>query len=261
MHVHVEDPQSLLDAAKSLGRVVRPKFDDMTSQHRRAAAVGSGATSRIALLALCHGDGFHSLFENIGARTADLGTTTKPSAGQIAGAADAIGAPTVVVLPNHTNVLPAAEQSVVLARAEIRVLPTKTLAQGVSAALAFDNSTSVDDALAAMESAAEGVRTVEVSRANADRTVSSIQVTMGDWIAVVDGDLRCAAPDLVTTAVEGLRAAGAEDGELATLYLGAGTTDEDTERITAALGDAFDDLEIESVRTDQPTHALIASVE
>ena len=258
VHVHVDKPEQLLRDMGRFGTVTRPKFDDMAYQHQQLQRTGSGAKAPVALLALCQGDGFHALF---GAHTLELGLEAKPSAGEIAGAADGIGARKVIVLPNHANVLLAANQAVELARTELLVVPTVGMAEGLSAAVAFDGSGDAESAARTMASSAADVAAVEVSRADAERTVSGVSVRIGDWIAMVRGSLVAAGADLDSIVLTGLEAAGASEAELATVYAGTAFTDTQLQALERDIAAAYPEIEVQSLGGGQTVQDVIVAVE
>lgn len=258
VHVHTEDPEALLRAVSKLGTPARVKVDDMRAQRERFEQAGSGATAAVGLLALSRGHGFDRVFESLGARVLDLGREEKPAAGEIARAAEAVGAADVIVLPNHENVLLAAEQARGLARCTLHVVPTRTLAQGVAAALMFDPAGRAAELVSRMAEAAKSVRTVEVTRAAASRAADGVRVEAGQAIAVVDGRLKAARATFEDALIEGLAAAGAGAGKLVTVYVGEGGE-------AGLAGDAvrqrFPGAEVEVIDGGQPLYPYIASVE
>ena len=261
IHVHLDAPERFLEAAAALGTVSRQKVDDMGAQHEQMAATGSGATSRVALLSICHGAGFHELFKGLGAHTLDLGERTKPSAGEIAQAADGLGPSDIIVLPNHENVLMSAMQAREIARTTLHVLPTETLAQGVAAALAYEEEHEVPIVFARMERDAGEVRTVEVSRATADRVADGVDVKADDYIAIVDGTLVLAEKELGDAVTGGVEKAGGSEWGLATMYRGRSVDEGTAAEIAARIEGAFEGIEVDVVDGGQPIHEVIVSLE
>ncbi|GAB4324756.1 MAG: DAK2 domain-containing protein [Dehalococcoidia bacterium] len=261
VHVHTTDPEAFIQQAARFGRLVRPKFEDMSQQHGRFRETGSGAGTGVALLALSRGDGFDAIFESLDATIVDLGRVLKPPAGEIARAADALGVPDVIVLPNHKNVVMSARQAAALTRCTVHVVPTESLPQGIAAALACDPDKDVASNVAAMDIARKEVTTVEVTHAAADRTAEGIAVREGQAIALVDDRLVAAEDDVVDALLAGLAHAGAASASLVTIYAGQDCTPADAERAIKRARTAFPGIEVEHVRGGQPLYPLIASVE
>ena len=260
VHVHTDKPEQLLAEVAAFGRVTRPKYEDMTAQHERFRAEGSGAGARTALLALSSGAGFDRVFQSLGAYVHPLGEIVKPAAGDIATAADALGYAEVIVIPNHQNVIPAAEQALGLARCALHVLPTTSLAEGAAVAIAFNPAASAADNIALLAGARSDVRAVEVTRAAADRTADGVSVQAGEAIVLVDGKLLAATDDPVDAMIAGIDAAGAAEAAIVTIYTGADFDGTATE-LSARCEAAFEGVEVEVVRGDQPLYELVAAVE
>jgi len=261
VHVHTDMPKDVLERAVVFGKITRPKIEDMGAQNERWNATGSGAGVRLAVLALSRGEGFDAIFRSLGAHVTDLGEVVKPPAGEIAAAADALGVPDVIVLPNHRNVILASRQAARLTRCTLHLVPTESLPQGVAAALALDTEESASANVAAMDRARTTLRTVEVTRAAASRMADGVSVRKGQAIALADGKLVAAAASYEDALISGLRAASALDAGLITVYAGAQIGRDAGDQIRSTVLVAFPGVEVEVVHAGQPLYALIASVE
>lgn len=261
VHLHTDDPEAVFAAAGRLGRVGRAKAEDMTAQHSRFRATGTGAGARIAVLALTTGPGFDQVFESLGAHPMRLVDIVKPAAGDIAAAANALGVPDVIVLPNHKNVIMAARQAAGIARCSLSVVPTRSLPQGIAAAVAFDPAQPLDVNVEEMDEAAGQVVTIEVTVAAADRNAEGISVRAGEAIALINDRLvgKAAAPlDALVGALNRL----ADDGEgLITIYGGADISSADLERARTLVAGRFPGATVEAVEGGQPLYPFIASIE
>ena len=261
VHAHSLQPQGLLDAAEKLGKLTRVKVEDMTAQNVRYRESGSGAGVKVALLAMSRGAGFDEIFESLGATVSDLGFVEKPPAGQIAEAADALRVADVIVLPNHKNVLMAAEQAKELATCTLHVVSTVSLPQGIAAAMAFDASEPAAANREAMAEAATSVKTVEVTVAGATRRAEGIDVKEGEALALLDGDLVGAARSVQGALFEGVAHAQPARGQLVTVYVGEAVAEGEATEAVAALAARFPAVEVERVAGGQPLYHYIASVE
>ena len=85
-------------------------------------------------VAVCAGDGVEQLFKDLGVTNVVKGGAETMAAHRWSlSASHATPAKTVLVLPNNKNIIMAAEQAIDLADREVRVLPTKTIPEGLSA--------------------------------------------------------------------------------------------------------------------------------
>ncbi len=233
----------------------------MSAQNVRFRDSGSGAGAKIAMLAMSRGAGFDEIFESLGAAVSDLGVVEKPPAGQIAGAADALRTPDVVVLANHKNVVLAAEQAKELSDSTLHIIPTTSLPQGIAAAIAFDAGETPAANLKAMSAAAEEITTVEVTIAGADRTSDGITVKAGQPIVLVDGKLVATAVSPADALIAGLRIAGLKPENLVTVYAGEGVSEAELGTVAESVGSLADRLEVEGVMGGQALYPFVASIE
>jgi len=234
--------------------------EDMDRQNVRWLATGSGG-AQLGLLALTRGPGFAAVLQGLGAQVMKLGDIEKPSAGDIAAAADALGTAAVVVLPNHKDAILAARQAVTLAHCDLRVIETASLPQGIAAAMAFLPGDDAAEAEETLRRAVTLVTTVEVTTAAADRTAGGIAVSQGDAIALVDGQLKARAATHLDALIAGLRAAGAAEECLLTVYTGEDVLPAQVEHLRDVLRLAFSRATVELVDGGQGLYPFIASVE
>jgi len=261
VHAHALEPQALLDAAEALGTLSRIKVEDMSAQNVRYRESGSGAGVKVALLAMSRGAGFDAIFESLGATVSDLGLAEKPPAGQIADAAGDLRVPDVVVLPNHKNVLMAAELAKSMASCTLHVVPTVSLPQGIAAAMAFAPGESAAVNLPAMAGAAARVRTIEVTIAGASRRAEGIDVTAGEAIALLDGDLVATAKSDAEALLSALELTALGKGSLVTLYPGEEVDEAASAALAQAISEKFPGSDVETVPGGQPLYRYIASIE
>ena len=126
----------------------------------------------------------------------DGGQTMNPSIQDLAKAADATNARNVIMLPNNTNIILAAQQASALTDRNVIVLPTKSVPMGISAALAFDPEASPEENEAAMTEAANTVHTASVTYAVRDTNYDGQEIHEGDIMAMVDNKLNLLGSDV-----------------------------------------------------------------
>ena len=247
-HIHTEEPEQLLALVGRYGRMVRSKVEDMSEQHSEILAdvdPGEAQPVRAGLVAVSSGYGVTKVFRTLGARVVGGGQTDNPSVQDIADAVRSIGAPEVVIMPNNKNIIMAAERVAELVPEKtIRVLPTRTLGQGLAAAVPFDEELGIDDLFVSMEAAAESARTFEVTIASRDADIDGVAVKSGDAIGLVDGKLVARADDPAACLLALVREHGSEH-DIATLFYSAEVGPEGAQAVLAELAEAAPDLEVE----------------
>ncbi len=284
LHVHAQDPGPVISYAVSLGTVREVNLQSMDEQHgeflashrdgaRRPAGAASGgggpagAVQALAVVAVAWGDGFVDLFEELGCSSVVVGgQTMNPSAGELMDAAAKTCASQVILLPGNSNVVPAARQAVGLAAEggdgpALSVLPTRSLPEGVAALLAFNPGEDLEGNLQSMETAISGVRSIEVTRAVRDSTVSGSSVREGQYIGLVDGDLVSVGETVNSVLQEALAGCGPEEGQLVSLYRGGDVGEDEAEDTAESIRLRFPGVEVEQVYGGQPLYHYLASIE
>lgn len=215
-------------------------------------------------VAVCAGEGLEELFGDIGADTIVSGSKTmNPSTDDILNAIMKTPAKVVFVLPNNKNIIMAAEQAAPLAKdRDVRVLPTKTIPQGISAMLMFDETASADENQMNMLSAAENVETAQVTFAARDSEVDGKPIKQGE-IILCNGKIEYIGNDITDIAVKAAHKLFKKgEHSLITIIYGEGASEDDAEAVEKALYEKYgSDVEISIVNGGQPIYYFIISVE
>ncbi|MFQ5860833.1 MAG: DAK2 domain-containing protein, partial [Dehalococcoidia bacterium] len=263
VHVHVADPEPLMDYARSLGELSQVSIDNIDEQHQEfIAGHRQRRVMAVAVVAVGWGQGFVRLFRDLGAAAVVVcQETMNPSIQELLAAVEATAAQRVIVLPNNDNAVPAASQMASLASRPVHVIPTGTLPQGVAALLAFNPEEGLEANLKTMEQAVSGVRTLEVTRAVRPVSIGGVEVGEGQTIALLEGTLAAAGDSLPEVVQDALTRVGPGKGSLVTLYYGAGVSQEEAGQLAAYLRQNLPQVEVETVHGDQPHYSYLISIE
>jgi dihydroxyacetone kinase-like predicted kinase len=223
VHVHTDDPGGALRLGTSAGVIGGVEVTDMRAQ--TAERLRRLAPERACdVVFISRGDGNRALAESLGARAVvDRGAAgADPSTAEIVAAIDGARALGVLVLPNDASAVLAAESATAHAGKPARVLPSRTLAEGACALVAYLPDADLEANARAMTRALAGVRSGEVGRAVRSATIDGVEVMQGQAIALAGGT----AIGAFATPEEALRAVAEElletGGEILTVLLGAG---------------------------------------
>jgi DAK2 domain fusion protein YloV len=255
-HIHTNEPDELLATVGRYGRMLKTKVEDMSEQHTEILGM-AGATARAeeelppsGLVAVANGYGLVKLFRSLGARIVSGGQTANPSVQDIVDAVRSVSAERVIVLPNNKNVLMAAERAMELMEGRAVVVPTRTLGQGMGAALAFQPDIPADELKEAMTEAAQAVTTFEVTRAS--RT-TNITTRKGETLAIAEGDVIGLQDDELVQAggspedsVLNMLADAYAGQEIITVFGGPQKTQADLDALAGRIGEQFGGAEVEA---------------
>lgn len=276
VHVHSNEPGNVIQAGLKYGQLINIKIDNMRYQHANAdVGVKDGEKpvepevcepeNEYGFVAVCAGSGLEELFSDIGADTiVSGGQTMNPSTDDILSAIEKTPAKVVYVLPNNKNIIMAAEQAGPMAKdRDVRVLPTKTIPQGISAMLSFDETASADENQMNMISAFENVETAQVTFAARDSEVDGKPIKQGEIMGLCNGKIKFIGESVTDIAIKSTQKLFKKgEHSLITIIFGEGASEEDAAIVEEALSKKFgNDVEISIVNGNQPIYYFIISVE
>ena len=271
-HVHSNCPGDVIQSALKYGQLINIKIDNMRYQHRNAEEGKKADEAKIAepeneygFVAVCAGEGLQELFTDLGADVVvSGGQTMNPSTDNILNAINQTPAKTVFVLPNNKNIIMAAQQAVPLAKDRtVIVLQTKTIPQGISAMLSFDETQNAQANAEAMTEAAGAVETGQVTFAARDSEVDGKPIKQGQMMGMANGAIKFIGDDKEQIAFETAESMiDTSVHSLVTIIFGEGADENGAQAVEQKLGEKFgSDIEISIVDGGQPVYYYIISVE
>lgn len=275
VHVHSNCPGDVIKSALKYGQLINIKIDNMRYQHRNAEeGIESKKEAKPAKVApenkygfvtVCAGKGLEELFEELGADTVvSGGQTMNPSTDDILNAINQTPAKTIFVLPNNKNIIMAAEQAIPLADdREVIVLPTKTIPQGISAILSFDESEDTESNRSNMMETANVVETVQVTFAARDSDIDGKPIKQGQIMGLANGNIKNIGEDKNEIAFNTITDIFNEDEHsLLTIIYGEGISEDDACELEKMLKSKYSSsIDISIVDGGQPIYYYIISVE
>ncbi len=201
IHIHTNTPSVVLDGAQIYGELDAVKVEDMRQQHTALAggpqesALAAAPSKKYGFVAVCIGEGLETIFRDLGAdNLVHGGQTMNPSTEDILRAVALTPADNVFILPGNKNIELVARQAAGLTGDRSAfVIPTKSIPQSIAAILAFDPDLSPEENSENMESAAEAIKSVSVTRAVKDADIESLHISRGQYMGLLDGKIICAS--------------------------------------------------------------------
>ena len=273
VHVHTEQPGKVLSYGQKFGSLIKVKVDNMRLQHetileqdKEAEEEQQAEINQIAgdygIIAVASGDGLAQLFHSVGVtQIIQGGQTMNPSTKDIVDAINATGKDKVIVLPNNKNIFLAAEQAADVADANVKVVHTRSITQGLSAMINFNKEADIDENVAAMEEALDDVISGQVTVAVRDTTIDGQEIKKDNYMGIVDGSIKVTDPDRKQATLEMVKAMLDEDSEVITIIYGADADQAEAQVIADEIQSWDEDYEIEIHEGDQPVYPYLISVE
>ena len=266
VHVHTLTPGEALNLAQRYGEFVKLKIENMQEQHStlqsEAAAPAEAPAKEYALIAVAAGEGLTNLFKEYRCDVViSGGQTMNPSTEDFVAAINKLNAKHILILPNNSNIVLAAQQAaVVLDDRDIHVLPSKTIPQGLSACLMFNPEADVEANLEEMTEAIKNVKTGQVTYAIKDTTYEGLEIKEGDYMGMFEKSIIVAVPDKMEAVKTLVAQMVDEDAEIVTLIAGEDASEEEVEELVAYIEDNYD-AEVDLHRGNQPVYCFVLGVE
>ena len=271
VHVHSNRPDQVLqwflehDAQISEVHIHNMQLQTVARTESLAADEAASAAERkpFGFVAVAAGEGNAKILKSLGIDVVvSGGQTMNPSTKDLLDAANSANADNVIILPNNSNIIMAAQSAAELVEMNCGVVPTKSVPQAFAAMFGFDESASLDENVEAMTESFADVKTGEVTTAIKDsKDAHDNPIVAGDVIGIADGSIEAVGHSVAEVVLSLLDAMEAEDADTMTILAGADFDDEALDALVEKIEEEFDDLEIDQHRGDQPLYPVIFSVE
>lgn len=264
IHVHSNCPGKILQLALRLGEIDRIKIENMREQNRELLANMKKNEKENALVAVSISDGIDEVYKAIGVNNLiSGGQTMNPSIDSITKAIRRANARNVFVLPNNSNIIMAAQQAAAISDRNVVVIPSKTMMQGLSAALAYSDDVDVETNTERMTAAIKQVLSGSVTYAVRDTQFNGEKISQGDIIGLLDNVITKVGTSVDSVAVELLCSMIENKGEecMATIFYGEGADEDSAQAVADAVNEKYPDAEITVQYGGQPLYYYYFSVE
>ena len=273
VHVHTNDPGLAIQKALKYGALSNMKIDNMRLEHHEKVvkmaqkeqqeAAAPAEKKAAAFIAVSVGEGINAILKDLGVDyIIEGGQTMNPSTEDVLNAIEKVNAETVYVLPNNKNIILAANQAKYMTEdKKIVVIPTKTIAQGITAVINYVPDLSPEENEAAMTEAIETVRTGEVTYAVRDTVIDEHEIHQGDYMGIGDAGILAVGQAIETVTKDMIDSMMDEDMELISIYYGQETKEEDAAALRDKVAEKYPACDVELQYGGQPIYYYIVSAE
>lgn len=276
VHVHTNHPGLAFEKGLEYGSLTSMKVDNMREEHkekviheqdRKKAAEQEAAKEEpkkpFGFVAVSVGEGLNDIFKDLGVdHIIEGGQTMNPSTEDVLDAISKVNAETVFVFPNNKNIILAANQAAEIEEEkQVIVIPTKTIPQGISALISFDETATAEANQAGMEDAITAVKSGQVTYAVRDTSIDGKEIKTGDYMGIDDVGIQAVGQDITEVVKDLIGAMADEDSELLSIYYGSDVEEEKANALVEAVQAAYPDFEVEAHAGGQPIYYYILSLE
>ena len=265
VHLHTDQPDRAMKLALEIGSLTRIKIDNMREQVKNKSEKKASPKEPLkdyGIIAVSPGEGLTELFKDIGVdEVITGGQTMNPSTQDFVDCIKKIHAKTIVILPNNSNIILAANQSKKLTDKEVIVIESKTVPQGITALISFDPQAEAAENEENMRDALEDVKTGQITYAVRDTTLNGTTVKKDDIIGLFDGKIVCVGKDPSQVCLDLIDQMTDDLSELISIYYGKDIEEEQAESTVQSIEEKYENYDVELHYGGQPLYYYIVSVE
>jgi len=271
IHVHTNNPGIALEYALEEGELVKIKIENMREQHSHIIngenetaqeATKEKAMSKYEIISVAIGSGIAEIFKDLGVtQMIEGGQTMNPSTKDLLEKIDDTNAENIIILPNNSNIILAAEQAKKLSDKNVYILPTKTIPQGINSLIEFNWDDDVEINLERMTESIENVKTVQVTYSVKDTTFDDVEIKKDEILGVSDGNIVSVGDDLHDITMATVKTAIDEDTEIVTIYFGEDVDEAVANNLAAEIEELLDFGDVEVYYGGQPLYYYLISIE
>jgi DAK2 domain fusion protein YloV len=264
VHVHTLDPGIIIRYATSLGTLHKVSMRNMDEQLQDFIVMQKQRMPTVdtSIIAVVSGEGLAEVFQSLGvAAVVSGGQTMNPSTKDILQVVESVASDKVIILPNNKNIVLAANQVQSLTNKTLKIVPSKTIPQGVAALLSFDYEADFETNAMIMEKALSTVRSIEITRAVRSTRLGGLEIKKRQAIGLLDNDLVAVSNSIPDCLQQVLDRINMGEAEVVTIYYGADVKQVDAEKISAGIREQYPNIQVEIVKGGQPHYEYIVSVE
>ncbi len=272
VHVHTNNPGLALERALKLGSLKDIKIDNMRFQHEEVLLKDElkevsqdkelVLDKEYSFISVSIGEGIDDVFKNLNVdEIVSGGQTMNPSTEDFVNAINRTRGKNVIILPNNSNIILAAEQTKNISDRNITVLPTKDIPQGISALLAFNEESTLEENIEAMTEGFKSIVTGQVTYAVRDTEYNNTKIFKDDIIGLSGKEILSAGKEINAVTLDLINKINKDDSSIITVLYGEDIDSETSDDLLNKLEEKYDDMDIEVIFGGQPLYYYIISIE
>ncbi len=217
-----------------------------------------------AIIAVSCGEGLDQLFKEVGADViVSGGQTMNPSIQDFIDAIKSCNARNVFILPNNSNIVMAANQAceVIEEDIDVRVIPSKTIPQGINSIMVFSPNEDVQTNTNNMKAALKSVNSGSVTYSIKDTDIEGVHVIKDYYMGIRDKTIVTCVKEKLEALNNLLASMIKKDSQLVTLICGEDVKKDELKYIDENIIKQYPSVQINVVKGKQPVYSFIVGVE
>jgi DAK2 domain fusion protein YloV len=268
LHVHTNTPGVAIDKALEYGELYKSKIDNMKTQHHQIINASEDISvpkekKNYGIIVIADGNGFESIFKSLGVDIVlNGGQSSNPSTAQIKEAVESLNAKNILIFPNNSNIIMAANSVKSMENGKkVVVINTSTVQQGLSALFAFNSQQGLLENEKNFNEALSAVKSIEITKAVRDSQFQDVDVKKDQYISLVDGNIVSSSEFIDDVVFEALEKAQADNAEVITIFYGEEINEDEANVLFKECQIRYPSADIELYYGGQPYYHYLISVE
>lgn len=267
VHVHTNNPGIALEEAVKYGSLINIKIDNMREQaHNETMFENKPAKEepkvKNAFITVSAGEGLSQMFTELGCQGIITGgQTMNPSTEDFMSEIEKLNAENIFILPNNKNIIMAAQQAVEISDKNVVVIPSRSIVQGITAMIAYDEEAEFEENKEAMTAALDEITSASVTFAARDCVLDDLEIKENDVMGLIEGKINLIgnSPEKVCKEIIGRLVS--DDTTSISVYRGEDVSEETAEKLCEELEELYPDLDVNVYFGGQPLYYYYISAE
>lgn len=264
-HIHTNEPHAVLGEALKYGVYETVKVENMRTQHTNklteAPKEEAVEMMEYGFVSVASGEGLCEIFKELGVNEiVSGGQTMNPSTEDIFNAVNKINAKNIFILPNNKNIIMTSKQVADLTDKNIVVIPTRSVPQGISAMLGFNEECDSKENEEAMNEMLSTVTTLQITYAARNSNYDGLEIEEGDYLLLCNDKLLKASKSFDDSVMEICNKIKELDSSTVSIYYGCDVTEDDANNLANTIASSTS-ADISTYLGGQPVYYYIISLE
>ncbi|MBR3617103.1 MAG: DAK2 domain-containing protein [Acholeplasmatales bacterium] len=268
-HINTNRPGRAIEISQKQGEFLSLTIDNRKVQIANKNVAEAPAPAKVeakkdfALVAVCFGEGIVSTFKELGVDyVIEGGQTMNPSTEAFVEAIKTVNAKNVIIIPNNSNVIMAANQAASMVKGvNVAVLKAKTIAQGYASLVNYNPEAGLDENVEAMTAQIENVTSGELTYSIRDTEIKGVKIKSGDYMGISNGQIIVSTAKKDDALKDLLGKIITEESAVVTLFCGKDVTKDEMDNAESMCLELNPDIDVELIDGKQDIYSYIIAVE
>jgi DAK2 domain fusion protein YloV len=269
VHIHSNHPGKVLETCLQWGQLSDIKINNMLEEvhehinnWENTGLANTSKSKKLGLVAVGVGEGIIEVLKSLGVDiVVEGGQTMNPSTEDLLNACNQVNAESVIIFPNNSNIIMAAQQVVELCDKQVVVVPTRSIMQAITALIAYDPEGEPEEIAAAMIDEMQQVKYAEVTHAVRDSSINGLSIKDGDIIGILAGEITVTSSSPEDVLLKLLEQMVDDESSLITFFFGDEINEDEASKVNDTIVERYSDCDVEYHFGGQPHYSYLVSVE